>query len=91
MSVGVRELKAHLSQYLARVRRGETVVVTDRGRPVARLTPAPPIELPTRLQALVESGRLVYKGPPTALLAPPRCALSPGEKSLSEYVREQRR
>jgi prevent-host-death family protein len=37
--VGVAELKASLSQYLARVQAGETVIVTDHGRPVARLVP----------------------------------------------------
>ncbi len=39
MDVGVRELKAKLSEYLDRVGAGEVVVVTDRGRPVARLVP----------------------------------------------------
>ena len=33
------EIKARLSEYLARVRGGEEVVVTDRGRPVARIVP----------------------------------------------------
>jgi prevent-host-death family protein len=40
MDVGVRELKARLSEYLARVERGETVNVTSRGRRVARIVPA---------------------------------------------------
>jgi prevent-host-death family protein len=35
--VGVRELKAKLSEYLGRAAAGEMVVVTDRGKPVARL------------------------------------------------------
>ncbi|HJP65754.1 MAG TPA: type II toxin-antitoxin system prevent-host-death family antitoxin [Actinomycetota bacterium] len=39
MDVGVRELKARLSHYLARARAGEEIRVTDRGRPVARLGP----------------------------------------------------
>ncbi len=34
---GVRELKDNLSKYLRLVRRGERVVITDRGRPVAAL------------------------------------------------------
>jgi len=38
MEVGVRDLKAKLSEYLARAAAGESVIVTDRGRPVARLT-----------------------------------------------------
>jgi prevent-host-death family protein len=37
--IGVRELRQHASRYLARVRAGETIEVTDRGRPVARLVP----------------------------------------------------
>lgn len=37
MTVGVRELKANLSEYLARASAGEEIVVTDRNRPVARL------------------------------------------------------
>ena len=37
--VGVRELRQNLSVYLRRVRRGETLEVTERGRPVAVLAP----------------------------------------------------
>ena len=37
--IGVRELRQHASRYLARVRSGETIEVTDRGRPIARLVP----------------------------------------------------
>ncbi len=40
--VGIAELKARLSEYVARVQSGEEIVVTDRGRPVARLiSPGP--------------------------------------------------
>ncbi len=44
VTVGVAELKAKLSEYLARVRAGEEVVVTDRGRPIARIGPAHAVE-----------------------------------------------
>lgn len=37
MTVGVRELKANLSEYLARAASGEEIVVTDRSRPVVRM------------------------------------------------------
>ncbi len=37
MEVGIRELKNHLSRYLERVRDGDEVVVTDRGRAIARV------------------------------------------------------
>ncbi len=39
--VGARELKTRLGTYLRRVREGRTVVVTERGRPVAELRPVP--------------------------------------------------
>ena len=37
--VGARELKTRLGQYLREVRRGGTIVVTDRGEPVAEIRP----------------------------------------------------
>jgi prevent-host-death family protein len=40
-SVGVRELRQRASELLRLVERGETVEITDRGRPVALLTPMP--------------------------------------------------
>jgi len=40
-SVGVRELRQRASELLRLVEQGETVEITDRGRPVALLTPTP--------------------------------------------------
>lgn len=39
MDVGIRELRAHLSRYVERVKDGEEIVVTEHGTPVARLVP----------------------------------------------------
>jgi prevent-host-death family protein len=39
--VGIRELKARLSEYLERAARGEVIRVTDRGRAKAILAPIP--------------------------------------------------
>jgi len=39
MDVGIRELRGSLSEYLARVRAGDELVVTDRGRAFARIIP----------------------------------------------------
>lgn len=52
--IGVRELRQHASRYLARVASGETLEVTDRGRPVAMLVPVRGDEW----QALLASGRV---------------------------------
>jgi prevent-host-death family protein len=53
--IGVRELRQHASRYLARVASGETIEVTDRGRPVAMLVPVRADEW----QHLLASGRVV--------------------------------
>ncbi len=37
-TAGIREAKAHLSEYLRRVEEGETVLITDRGRVIAELS-----------------------------------------------------
>lgn len=89
MQVGIRELKARLSHYLERVRAGETVVITHRGRPVARVDRVESDEPPEELRPLVEAGRLSYKPPRRDLPQPLRLA-SPG-KNLADYVSEQRR
>jgi prevent-host-death family protein len=56
--VGVRELRQNLSVYLRRVEAGETLEVTEHGRPVARLTPLPARQLGV-LERLVAEGRAV--------------------------------
>jgi antitoxin (DNA-binding transcriptional repressor) of toxin-antitoxin stability system len=59
IAVGVRELKARLSEYLRRVREGETVLVTDRGVVVAEFgPPRRPAEsrVPSRLEEMAAAG-----------------------------------
>ena len=55
--IGVRELRQHASRYLARVKSGETVEVTERGQLIALLVP------PTRERhardRLIAEGRLI--------------------------------
>jgi prevent-host-death family protein len=50
-SVGVRELRQRASELLRRVEAGETIEVTDRGRPVAMLAPLPDGDPLARLRA----------------------------------------
>ena len=57
VQIGVRELREGLSRALRRVRAGETLEVTDHGRPVARIVPLVPVA--ARLQDLVAAGTLV--------------------------------
>lgn len=49
--VGIRELRQRASELLRRVEAGETFEITDRGRPVALLSPFPEAEGLGRLRA----------------------------------------
>lgn len=53
-TVGIRELRQQASAVIARVVEGESVVISDRGRPVARLVPLSP----TRYETLRDQGRV---------------------------------
>lgn len=55
-SAGIRELRQRASELLRRVEAGETIEITDRGRPVAQLSPLPQVDARARLRA---SGDLI--------------------------------
>lgn len=63
-TIGIRELRDGLSRYVAAVRAGTEITVTDHGRPVARIIP---IENDLHSE-LVASGRLVPAEDPSAKL-----------------------
>lgn len=56
-SAGIAELKAGFSEYLARVKAGEEVLITEHGRPVARIVPLSAAETPG-VEELVRAGIL---------------------------------
>lgn len=58
-TASISTLKARLSEFLAAVREGQDVLVTDRGRPIARITPVRDREQAQgRRDLLIRSGRL---------------------------------
>lgn len=89
--IGVRALKTKLSQYVKEARRGEEIVVTDHGRPVARLVGdlAPNKDIQAQVASLVNQGLVLsaqkllksHKGLPLPLK---------GQKA-SQIILEQRR
>jgi prevent-host-death family protein len=86
VEVGVRDLKNNLSRYLHRVQAGDEVIVTDRGRPVARLSS---LGRPTdRLAELIAAGAV---RPPrsTTRHRPARRIKAKG--AVSDLVADQRR
>jgi prevent-host-death family protein len=83
--VGVRELRDRLSHYLAGVKAGQEIVVTEHGRPVARLVPLG--ARPDRLAELIAAGRA--QPPKTTRRHLPRPVQGAGP--VSDLVRDQRR
>jgi len=65
--IGVRELRQHASRYLDRVKSGETVEVTERGRLIALLVPPDPAR--DARERLIADGRLT---PASGVLRLPR-------------------
>jgi len=59
----VSKLKASLSEYLRRVKGGEEVLVTERGRPIAKLSPATSSQTLSRHLAEMERQGLIKLGP----------------------------
>ena len=57
-SVGVTELKASLSEALARVKAGEEILVTEHGRPIAKIAPLSSAEPEAATDELVRAGIL---------------------------------
>lgn len=84
-SVGVKELKQNTSAVLRRVAAGESLIVTDRGRPVACLSPIRKRGLPE----LIDAGLVTM---PTGRLsdAPPPRALKPGQLTAGEALARAR-
>lgn len=85
--VGVRELRQNLSVYLRRVREeGKAYEVTERGEPVARLTPL--TERPTSIiEQMIADGRITPATRRWEDLPPP--VKLPG-RPLSEILQEMR-
>jgi prevent-host-death family protein len=88
--VGIRELKEHASALIRRVAAGETISITDRGRPVARIVPLHQHE--GWWDQMVEQGRLVpaRRDLIQVLEANPPPPLLPGERSPYEVLMELR-
>ena len=87
MSVGVRELKARLSEYLRAVKEGQTVVITEHGKEVARLSPVAQSS-DERLQALVTAGLAEWSG--ESLPPVPHQPRVRGKKTVADMLIEDR-
>lgn len=85
--VGLRDLRHHTSEVLARVRHGETIDVTEHGRLIARIVPVGDREPAPMLARLVASGRATLARRPGYR---PRMRPGDGRDRLSETLAAMR-
>lgn len=72
-TVGVRELRNRLSEYLRRVKAGERVLVTERGRPVAMLSAPTETSARHEIEQMLRDGLARWGGgKPVGSVRPPR-------------------
>jgi prevent-host-death family protein len=87
-TVGIRELKAHLSRHLKRVRSGVRLAITERGRTIATINPVEPSTNVDWAHQLVAEGHAHWNGgKPTGAAHAPRLA----RKTAAAIVLEDRR
>lgn len=84
MDVGIRELRTNLSRYVEQVKTGEEIVVTDHGKPVAKLVP---LNGERKIDRLIREGVVIPARSRTGWLPEPIKA----KGALSDIVIEQRR
>ena len=87
-TVGIRDLKAHLSRHLRRVRSGTRLTVTERGRSIATISP---VETPLDVDwahRLVAEGRAHWSGGKP--IGNPRPALMRNARAVANAVLEDR-
>jgi prevent-host-death family protein len=88
LRVGVRDLKARLSEYLRQVRQGQTVIITDHGRPIGRLLPVDqPLE--EWLKTLQDAGMVAWNGQKLKPITP--AAVNRGDRQVSDILAEMRK
>ena len=94
-TVGIRELKNRLSEYLRRVRSGESVLVTDRGEVIAEFSPPhrhglTDDSVPAGLLGLARRGLLTLGSPGNASLYVALPRVRRGQRSAAELLDEER-
>lgn len=87
MRVGTRELKSKLSEYLRRVKAGETITVTEHGKTIGQIVPVKST-IEERLQGMVAAGQAEWNGQKLKPYRPK--AINRGTRQLSDLVVEER-
>jgi prevent-host-death family protein len=85
--VGTRELKSKLSEYMRRVKSGETIIVTERGKTIGQIIPIQPT-IEEKLQAVVDAGLAEWSG--KKVMSGKPVVINHSEKQVSDLVAKDR-
>lgn len=87
ITIGIRELKTRLGTYIRRVRAGETVIITDRGKPVGRIIPVKSSP-EAQVQELIQAGLVAWSENKLTRRAP--VARTHGKTTVADLLIEDR-
>jgi prevent-host-death family protein len=87
ITVGIRELKARLSSYIHQAKSGASIVITERGTPVARIVPMGR-SLEDRMEDLVDAGLIAWSGKNLSRITP--VARTQEQQAVADLLLEDR-
>lgn len=88
ITVGIKELKNRLSQYLRKIKQGEKIIIMEREKAIAAIVPIERTSEDSELLSLIKEGFAVWKGgKPIGTKHPIKIK----GKTVSEIVIEERR
>jgi len=90
-SAGIKEIKNNLSRYLSRVKSGEEILITERGKPIARIVKEGEgnTSIRSALSPLIQKGLVVMPSQGMNCVSPPK--IKTDGKCASDMVIEGRR
>ena len=87
LRVGTRELKNKLSEYLRRVKAGETIIVTEHGKTIGQIIPNKST-VGERIRAMIDAGQAEWNGQKLQPYMPK--TVNKGDRLLSDLIVEDR-
>lgn len=91
LTAGIKDIKNNLSRYLDRVKSGEEILITDRGKPIARIVKEGEgnTSIRSALSPLIQKGLVIM--PSHGLIGVDPLKIKTGGKAASDMVIEDRR
>ena len=86
--IGIRELRQHASEWVAKAKAGKVILITDRGQPVARLVPLTRNE--NARNKLVDDGQLIPAAAPRAHFSTDHLVSGPPLTPILDELRSER-